>query len=288
MSVQYCINCGINVIPTKENTCPNCRNPLSSPARTETAKVDVEAVTVDKEAVIPSPIEKMQKNENVFYTVAIKNDEQKIYKPVDIEGVFKDDLMNGVLTRKTVVHTHKKGADNKWTETTLPLYDFAKGHYPIGVLYRPVYHHAMTGLVYGIYAGIGLKVLDLVITMFAVQPLAGIMTLVAIAIAFIPKYGFIGVILFSIWIARNFEGPNFYLMIFSSIIAGVILGILPGMGMGGIIGFIRSGKRPKAPDAELEKPSVLFKLGILPLFLGIGLVLAYIFLITPWLLSIIE
>ena len=90
------------------------------------------------------------------------------------------------------------------------------------------------------------------------------------------------------FLLAKFTHMNFFMMAISATLIGAILGCLPGMFIGGIIGWIRRGSLLKAHDAIDEPSSVLLKTIALPLLGAVALIYSYIVYFNPWLISILQ
>jgi hypothetical protein len=91
-----------------------------------------------------------------------------------------------------------------------------------------------------------------------------------------------------IYFMVKFGLPNFFLMFLASALSGAILGCLPGMATGGIVGLIRRRSISCAKDASPEGTGIILKAIILPLASGGGLIVFYFLVFNPWLLSVLK
>jgi hypothetical protein len=171
--------------------------------------------------------------------------------------------------------------DKKVVTTSGTLRDVAKSVFSLDCLYRPVWAHAIRGIAWGAMVGIGLKLLDTVITLFVVNPLLGFLMLVAIASILIPRGGLfaVGAIIFIT--IKTGGSINLYLMIMAAALAGALLGTLPGMAIGGLVGLIRSGSLPRAHDAVPEPGVPMLTAFLLPAGGGAALLYFYLFWFNP-------
>jgi hypothetical protein len=108
----------------------------------------------------------------------------------------------------------------------------------VRVLYEPVWSHAMSGLKWGALIGIGLKFLDTLIWLFFVDPGLAIMLIIVAGMCAIPRIGIAMSGIVSIAIS-GFVKVNLLGMFLGVMIIGSILGCLPGMAIGGIVGLAR-------------------------------------------------
>jgi len=139
----------------------------------------------------------------------------------------------------------------------------------------------------GAIVGGGLKLLDTLIMLGTVDPMLAFLFLAAIAVAFIPRVGRIGVIAVVIF-SMAYTKAHLFMIGIVAVLTGAILGSLPGMAVGGIIGLSRKNSFPLAKDAEPESSGLLFKATIVPLVLGMALFALYIFVFNPWLMTVLE
>jgi hypothetical protein len=145
----------------------------------------------------------------------------------------------------------------------------------------------MAGLKWGALVGVGLKLLDTLIMLGSADPALAFMFLVAIGVCFIPRVGMIAVIIVVIAMAK-FTRVNLFIMGLAAALIGAILGCLPGMAIGGIIGFRRKSSLSCARDATPEPEGLFVKAVLLPLIGGCGLFVFYILVFNPWLVSVLE
>jgi len=147
----------------------------------------------------------------------------------------------------------------------------------------------MSGLKWGALIGIGLKFLDTLISLFFVDPVLAIMLIIVAGMCAIPRIGSgIGIVSVIVPIAiSEFVKVNLLAMFLAVMIIGSILGCLPGMAIGGIVGLARKKSLPLARDAKPERYVVL-KAVVLPLLGGAVLWALYLFVFNPWLMNIMR
>jgi hypothetical protein len=150
-----------------------------------------------------------------------------------------------------------------------------------------VWGHAMEGLKWGATIGIGLKCLDTLITFLQVDVLTAILFLAAIGVCFIPKIG-AGLMIFLAIAFTWFTGVNLFLTVLVAGITGAVLGALPGMAIGGLVGLLRRNAGKAPADTQPESGIVSVTAFILPLIGGVGLLAVYIMVINPWICSLFE
>jgi ABC-type bacteriocin/lantibiotic exporter with double-glycine peptidase domain len=218
-----------------------------------------------------------------FIIVEDKRREQKVYLMDSFLEQIKEELITGILSAENTMERHVKEEDGTWKTEKLPLSDFIDDFRELRMLYKPVRLHAITGLIWGLLGGIALKIIDTAILFGAADPLLAFLFLGAIALIFIPRIGFFGMIIAII--AISWISPvNIYLAAISAALTGAILGCLPGMFIGGVVGLIREVNIPKAHEAGTESLAIL-KFVLLPLVGGVGLIYTYIFYFNPWLMN---
>lgn len=215
------------------------------------------------------------------------NGGSSVYDSKELTTILRENILDGKHNKNSEVTIHFKLNDGTWSQANSTLSETAKSYFKLRVLYRPVWSYAMAGLKYGVITGIILKLLDTFIMLFSVNPGAAFLFAISIGVCFIPRIGWLGVAAIGFFMAR-FGGGNFFLMALGAGIAGAILGCLPGMGIGGIIGYFRKNSMQLAKDAQPESISLFIMTGLLPLIAGCVLIVFYILVITPWMVSLIE
>ncbi len=145
-----------------------------------------------------------------------------------------------------------------------------------------VWKSALTGLKWGIYAGIGLKCLDTFVTLLRVDVLVAILFLVATAVCFIPKIG-VGVAVALAFAISRFTNANLFLVFLGAALVGAILGALPGMAIGATVGLVRKRAQAGGPAGSPEPMSVIVKSLVLPAVGAVALFGVYFGVVNPWL-----
>jgi protocatechuate 3,4-dioxygenase beta subunit len=138
-----------------------------------------------------------------------------------------------------------------------------------------VWNYAQTGLKWGIYVGIGLKCLDTFITLLRSDVMVAILFLVAAGVCFIPKVG-IGAAVVTSLVMSRFTTLNLFFVFLGAAAVGTILGALPGMAIGALIGLIK--KRSSAVSGWM-----ITKALVLPLVGAVALFSVYFVVVNPWL-----
>ena len=162
-----------------------------------------------------------------------------------------------------------------------------KKHFAVGCLYQPVWSHALAGLKWGAAIGIILKSIDSSIGFYQTDPLMAVLITMGILVCFIPRYGIMSFFLFLFMASRYPDTELLLPMILTVALAGAALGCLPGMAVGGLIGWGRRRSMPRAYDAVTESRGVIVKAVFLPFLAGCAVIAVYIFVIfqvlLPWL-----
>lgn len=205
----------------------------------------------------------------------------------ECESVLRDGLVQGTLDGDTGLEIHAKTEAGKWLQSSSTLAVFARERFALRVLFEPVWSHALGGLRWGALAGIVLKLLDTVILLASANPAMAFFFLVAIVICMIPRIGFLGVLAISVYGAQA-GLPNFFIMAFASGLTGALLGCLPGMAAGGLIGYCRRSSLPRAARASSEGATLPWSAVILPLAGAVALWGFYVFVFNPWLVTVLE
>lgn len=227
-----------------------------------------------------------KKDNDWFIIVNDNSNDKNVYTLKNFKSELKNGLINGKYSSENKIQGHFK-VEGEWKKEDTTVKKFIKDFNELKMLYKPILNHALIGLKWGIYIGIGLKLLDTAILFGSVDPLIGILFIVAIGITFIPKIGTVGMIIAVIVLGRLTE-VNLYMAAISAALIGGILGCLPGMLLGGVIGWIRRGNLPKAHDSIIEPSSILLYTIVLPMFGAFGLIYSYIVFFNPWLMSVLE
>ena len=170
---------------------------------------------------------------------------------------------------------------------TMSLLDFTKSDFSLRILFQPVWSYAMAGLKWGAIIGAGLKLIETTISLGMVNPGLAVLFVIAIGACFIPRIGFVAVIILSILMTK-FTGANLFLMGLTSALTGAILGCLPGMFVGGLIGRIKKDPMNCARDLSAEPTSVVLKAIVLPFAGAVALILFYVLVFNQWLIQVLS
>jgi len=232
-------------------------------------------------------IESLQKEKDWFMIIGEAVDEKNDYDKEEIKTELRTDILNGKYQKTDDVVIYYKDKEGSWQQSNTSLEEFAKNYFELRVLYQPVWSHAMAGLKWGAIIGIVLKLLDTLILLGAVDPILALLFLGAIAVVFIPRVGMIGVFAV-IFLSMKYTRANFFIIGIMAALTGASLGCLPGMAIGGFIGYIRKNSIPVAIDGLPESRGLYFKATIVPFFVGVSLFVFYIYVVNPWLMKVIE
>jgi len=200
-----------------------------------------------------------------------------------------------IFTKRIPFLPARKGSwnlENKWNQKATTLAEFGKKHFAVGVLYQPIRSYAKAGLKWGAAIGIILKSIDSSIGLYQTDPFMAVLVTMGILVCFIPRFGPMSFILF-LFMASRYPGTEFLLpMILGVALVGASLGCLPGMAVGGLIGWGRRRSIPRAYDAVSEPKSVIVKAVLLPFMAGCGVIFVFLFvvlqLLLPWLYNMSE
>ena len=234
-------------------------------------------------------VEAFKTTNDWFVVVQTSDGQRRLCNKKQFTDIFRKDILDGLLSSESTVDVHFKTKEGQWNKTSLLLAQFAKRHFKLRVLYEPVWSHAMSGLKWGALIGIGLKFLDTLIWLFFVDPGLAIMLIIVAGMCAIPRIGSgIGIVSVIVPIAiLGLTEVNLFVMFLGVMIVGSILGCLPGMAIGGVVGLARKKSLPLARDAKPERYVVL-KAVVLPLLGSAVLWALYLFVFTPWLMNIIA
>jgi hypothetical protein len=251
------------------------------------SKVNIEKENSIDELSLTTEVEKLKKFKSWFIEVYQNNDELKYYDKENFISQLHQSILNNSISINNKLCVYAKTDKGTWGKKDFTIETFAKQHFKLGILYKPIWEHAMTGLKWGALTGIMIKLLDTLIGLASVDPLLAFLFLVAIAVCFIPRIGTIGVIAIS-FLMMKYSSANFFLIGLVAAFTGAILGCLPGMAVGSIIGFVRKSHLPLASDAKPEPKHYILTKVLIPLIVGVGLILFYLFVFNPWLLEVIQ
>lgn len=230
----------------------------------------------------------LQAEKDWFVEIEDAGGTKRIYSKEELTTSLRDNILQGEYLKSSDVVTHAKDKNGKWNQTKSTLLKFAQGHLPLRVLYEPVWGYAMEGLKWGIYIAIGLKALDTAYAFFSANLLLGLFFLGAIAAMFIPKIGPVASIVIIFLSVRTFPSVNIYLTVIAAMLVGAILGCLPGMAVGGIIGLSKKKSLPLARDATPEPDNLVLKVVALPILAGCVLWAFYFLVFNPWLVKLLS
>lgn len=178
---------------------------------------------------------------------------------------------------------NNKASWQQSTKTTT-LGEFGKKNFHVGSLYHPIWSYAKAGLTWGALIGIILKSFDSAYGVYQDKPILAICIIVGTLLAMIPKYGAFPFFVFVFAASRFPDTGYFGITILVVFLVGAALACLPGMAIGGLIGWIRRKSLPGAPDAAPEPNSVIVKAIVLPFLAGFIVFCLYIYLMITVLL----
>lgn len=222
-----------------------------------------------------------------FIVVDAGLDTQCHYEKKDLKTGLRTAIVEGKHQQNSAVAIYAKTKEGKWTQVDNTLLGFAKSHFYLHVLYEPVWSHAMAGLKWGAITGMILKLLDTLIALGSVDPGLAFLFLIAIGACMIPRIGFVAMAVISFYLIK-LSKINFFFMGIAAALAGAMLGCLPGMAIGGAIGFYRKKSLPVAQGAIAEADNLVLKAFVLPLLGGVAGIVCYFYVINPWLIKVIE
>lgn len=232
-------------------------------------------------------IESLRKEKDWFIVIEGDDDSRHYYDKEQLTTELRTNILEGKYAKTNGVIIHYKVKDSNWQQTKSTLEEFAKNHFKLRVLYQPVWSHAMAGLKWGAIIGVFLKLADTFLMLLSVDAGIAFLFVLAVGVCFIPRIGWIGVAAISYFMFK-FSRANFFFMALAAALVGAILGCLPGMAIGGIIGFSRKNSLSLANDAAPEPGGLLLKSVIVPLVSGAVLFVFYIFVFNPWLMGVLE
>ena len=238
-----------------------------------------ETVQVEKEAVPSTNIDFNRKQVRIK---SIDNENGYVFSDNQIVNDLYDMIEEGKLAEDAEV-SYKIAGNTEETKSTLR--EFAKTEFKLDTLYRPIWSHTWAGLTWGCIVGIVLKMLDTAAFLFMGDPLVGVMFIAALAICFIPRIGFMGFAAFFYFSFKMGIPGNLFLTVITSAAVGAILGMLPGMSIGTLVGLVRSRYLPRAPLVQESSGNAFICGFLLPLISGLTIILLWIFWITPMIID---
>jgi hypothetical protein len=232
-------------------------------------------------------VAKMRLEQDWFLAVDVGTSSERHYNRAQINTDLRASILSGVHRKDSVVVIHAKSTKGVWNETRSSLFDFAKGHFKLRVLYQPRWTYAVEGLKWGAIVGIGLKLLDTAWLLSTVNPTLALLFLGTIAVCFIPRIGVVGVMAISILMIQ-FTQVNLFLAVLTASLIGATLGCLPGMAVGGIIGLTRRVAVDRALDRVAEPGPLWVKAVLFPSTAGAAVLAFYVFVVNPWITGLLE
>ncbi|NJD22006.1 MAG: hypothetical protein FIA82_04975 [Melioribacter sp.] len=232
-------------------------------------------------------IETLKKTKKWFAIAQNNNGEKIVYQVETFRDEMEKNILEGIHSANNQVDIYTKNDKGEWTKVSSTITQFSRSHFKLGVLYRPVWSHAVSGLKWGALIGVVIKLFDTFLLLLKVEEGMAFLFLIAIGVCFIPRVG-IGLMVVISLILSRLSKVNFFFMALAGALIGAIIGCLPGMAAGGIIGLVRRDNLPKAKDAEPEENHIVIKSVILPLIFGLLIIWFYIFVFNPWLIEALS
>ncbi|HOX85772.1 MAG TPA: hypothetical protein PKW76_04560 [bacterium] len=249
--------------------------------------VDNHTLSYEEMSPKDAEVEAFKTTNEWFVVVQTADGQRRLCNKKQFKDMFRNDILDGLLNSESTVDVHVKTKEGQWNKTSSPLGQFARGYFKLRVLYEPVWSHAMAGLKWGALIGIGLKFLDTLILLGSADPTFAILFLVVAGVCAIPRIGIVAVVVVSTAMYK-FTNANLFITLLSVILTGSILGCLPGMAIGGVVGLARKKSLPHARDAKSERDASVLKAVVLPLLGGAGLWALYLFVFNPWLMGVMS
>jgi len=204
-------------------------------------------------------------------------------------GALRTDILQGTLSRDAKTSVETKMASGKSAKWDGPLLRCAL-RFParLANLYLPLRQHAVSGLVFGILIGILLCLSYLGFVVYQSNSIfgtaiLGLAALTAAAAILTAMNRSIGLIWYAFFILCAYLVLNgLFAMVLGSAFIGALLGSMPGMTVGAIIGTLRRPKLPRAYDAPNENAFIHIAI---PLILSILIWSAFSIWARPYLTS---
>jgi hypothetical protein len=231
-------------------------------------------------------VQSFKNDKNWFMGISV-GDSTHYYDKKQFITELRTNILETKYEKNNKVVIYNKDKDGSWKKTKSTLGEFAKNHFKLRVLYEPVWSHAMAGLKLGAIAGLFIKCADTFLMLLADEPVAAFLFALAVGVFLIPRIGWVTVAAIAFAMAR-FSSINFFFIGLAAALVGAILGCLPGMAIGGIIGFSRKNSLSVAKDAVPEQDGLFLKAVLLPLISGCALFAIYLFVFNPWLMEVLD
>ena len=235
-------------------------------------------------AMVDGDVDALKMNHDWIAAVSTSRGERRICSRKSLGDILRRDILVGELSATAPVDVHAKGQDGRWAKATVPLAALVPREFRLRVLYQPIWSHSLAGLKWGALVGIALKLLDTFVLLSSRDPTLAVLFLVAIGACFIPRIGWTAMIGVSI-VMSKFTKVNLFFALVGAGLAGAILGCLPGMAVGGIVGLVRRRRLTLAPDAEREPANVVWKAVVAPVAAACVVWAGYLLVVTPWLVG---
>lgn len=271
--------------------------------REQYSTVDPDLELMDKKVIIPEKVEStfdLINDKKDWYVLIDSNDGTRVsYDKKEIKTRLRANILSGKHDKNStaIIFTKRKRGlfekndkwdlNNKWNQKATTLSEFVKKHFALRSLYQPVWSHALVGLKWGAAIGIILKSIDSSIGFYQTDPFMAVLITMGILICFIPRFGIMSFFLFLFTVSQYPDTELILPIILLTALVGASLGCLPGMAVGGLIGWCRRRSMPRADDAVSESRGVIVKAVLIPFLAGCAVISVYIFVIfqvlLPWL-----
>jgi hypothetical protein len=224
---------------------------------TDPTSADISQMSLERERAELDRKRKKAAKTTCVVRVTLEDGVVRQYVDRDIRVALRRDIIGGLIPMGC--HAEKRimvsGICAKRTSGTLGA--VATSILSIDCLYRPVWAHALRGMVCGAAIGAFLKLLDTTVTASTINPTLGLLFVLAVASLAVPRAGnYLALVFFLVLISAGIT-MNIYVAIIVAILVGALLGVLPGMAIGGIVGLVRSRWIQQAPDAVRERVPVV-------------------------------
>lgn len=257
---------------------------------------DSEVSSAEKE---DDPFDYLLANKDWYILIDSTDGKRIAYEKTEIKKRLRANILAGMhdknssaiifIKRLPMFPTRKdnRPLEQKWNQKVTTLAEFGEKHFAVGSLYQPIWSYAKAGLKWGAIIGIILNSISFSINLFPTNPVMAFNVTIGILLYFVPKYGkmFFFLVLF-----LSFKYPDAGLFLPTVLVVALVgagLFCLPGMTIGGLIGWGRRRFIPRAHDAVPEPKSVLGKAVLLPFLGGSAVIIAYLYVAFNFLLPLL-
>lgn len=241
-----------------------------------------------------SAIEKLRKRTKWFVAFQTSRGTWETATKETLVGKIHQSVRKKLIDDSSPMEIHERGRGGAWNTFAVTLPDLAKQHLKLRAMYQPVWSYAMTGWTWGAFVGAWLMILYVMFVSFdADQPgiavgMAGFLLISSPKIPNSVRTAIMFLTILGSKLALKANPMALVLLAGGAIVAGVLLGGLPGMAIGGIKGFLSRSSIPRVANAPPE-PRALFLIAVLLPAFGAHLLWAlWMWVLQSWFVDLID